>query len=122
LLKQLEGLQAKASPDLAAKLKAFEDALSAQTELHAVSPGFGQPGGAPEKVGSLAYVADAMDALQPAAESADGTPSPDALKGFAQQKAKAAAAIGAWQKLKAERVPGLDAELKAASLPALGET
>ncbi len=122
VLKQLEALQPKAPPDLAAKLKAFEDELSAQTELHAVPPGYGQPGGAPEKVGSLAYVAGAMDALQPAAESADGAPSPDALKGFAQQKIKAAKAIGAWQKLKAERVPALDAQLKAAGLPALGAT
>jgi photosystem II stability/assembly factor-like uncharacterized protein len=120
MLKRLEALQPKAVPDLAAKLKTFEDELSAQTELHAVPPGYGQPGGAPEKVGSLAYVAGAMDALQPAAESADGAPSPDALKGFAQQKAKAATAIGAWQKLKAARVPALDAQLKAAGLPALG--
>jgi len=120
ILKQLETLQAKASVDLATRLKAFEDELSAQTELHAVPPGYGQPGGAPEKVGSLAYVDGAMGALQPAVESADSAPTPDALKGFELQKAKAAKAIADWQKLKAARVPALDAELKTAGLPALG--
>ena len=120
ILKQLDALQAKTTPDLAAKLKAFEDELSAATELHAVPPGYGQPGGAPANVGSLAYVTQAMDALQPAAEAADGAPTPDAIKGFALQQAKAAAAIAAWQKLKTAHVPALDAELKAAGLPGLG--
>ena len=120
MLKQLEALQAKAAPDLAARLKSFETELSSLTELHAVPPGFGQPGAAPDKVGSLAYVMGAMDALQPAEENADGAPTPDALKGFALQKVKAAQAIAAWQKLKAARVPALDADLKAAGLPALG--
>jgi len=106
--------------DLATRLKAFEDELSAQTELHAVPPGYGQPGGAPEKVGSLAYVDGAMAALQPAVESADGAPTPDALKGFEVQRAKAAKAIADWQKLKAVREPALDAALKAAGLPVLG--
>jgi photosystem II stability/assembly factor-like uncharacterized protein len=119
-LKQLADLQTKSAPELAAKLKAYEDELSAQTELHAVPPGFGQPGGAPEKLGSLAYVEGAMGALQPAVDSADGAPSPDALKGFALQKANAAKAAAAWQKLKAAREPGLDEELKAAGLPVLG--
>jgi hypothetical protein len=120
VLRQLESLQAKAAPDLAARLKAFEMELSAQTELHAVPPGYGQPGAAPAKVGSLAYVTGAMDALQPAVENADGAPSPDAQKGFALQKANAAKAIAAWQSLKASRVPALDTDLKAAGLPALG--
>jgi hypothetical protein len=119
-LKQLEALAAKAPADLAAQLKAFEAELSLQTELHAVPPGFGQPGGAPEKVGSLAYVTGAMDALQPAVEAADGAPTADALKGFGLQKAKAAKAIEAWQKLKAAREPALDAALKAAGLETLG--
>jgi len=119
-LKKLAALQAKAPVDLATQLKAFEDELSAETELHAVPPGYGQPGGAPEKVGSLAYVNNAMGALQPAVESADGAPTPDAFKGFELQKAKAAKAIAAWQKLKAAHVPALDAALQAAGLPALG--
>jgi hypothetical protein len=119
MLRQLETLQAKATPDLAARLKSFEMELSTLTEMHAVPPGYGEPGAAPAKVGSLAYVAGAMDALQPAVENADGAPSPDALKGFALQKAKAAAAIAAWQDLKAARVPPLDADLKTAGLPAL---
>jgi hypothetical protein len=119
-LKKLAGLQTKAPVDLATQLKAFEDELSAQTELHAVPPGYGQPGGAPEKVGSLAYVDGAMAALQSALESADGAPTPDALEGFELQKAKAAQAIADWQKLKAARVPPLNAALKAAGLPALG--
>jgi hypothetical protein len=120
MLRQLEAMQAKATPELAARLKAFETELSALTELHAVPPGYGQPGAAPARVGSLAYVSGAMDALQPAAENADGAPTPDALKGFVLQKAKAAQAIAAWQKLKAARVPALDADLKSAGLPALG--
>ena len=119
-LQKLEELSAKAPAELASKLKAFEDELSAQTELRAVPAGFGQPGGSPAKVGSLAYVSGAMDALQPAVEAADGAPSQDALKGFGLQQAKAEKAIGAWQKLKAEREPGLDAELKAAGLETLG--
>jgi photosystem II stability/assembly factor-like uncharacterized protein len=119
-LKQLVALQAKAAPDLAVRLKSFETELSTLTELHAVPPGYGQPGAAPAKLGSLAYVSGAMDALQPAVENADGAPTPDARKGFALQKAKAAAAIAAWQKLKAARVPALDADLKSAGLPALG--
>src|SRR6185312_3935703 len=86
-LKKLEELAAKAPADLAAQLKAFEAELSLQTELHAVPPGFGQPGAAPEKVGSLAYVTGAMDGLQPAVEAADGAPTADALKGFDLQKA-----------------------------------
>jgi photosystem II stability/assembly factor-like uncharacterized protein len=120
MLRQLEALQAKAAPELAARLKSFETELSALTELHAVPPGYGQPGAAPAKVGSLAYAMGAMDALQPVVENADGAPSPDALKGFALQKQKAARAIAAWQDLKAARVPALDAELKAAGLPTLG--
>ncbi|HEY3859245.1 MAG TPA: hypothetical protein VGM47_06500, partial [Gammaproteobacteria bacterium] len=122
MLRQLEALQAKAAPDLATKLKSFETELSAQTEMHAVPPGYGQPGAAPAKVGSLAYVTGAMGALQPAVENADGVPSPDLLKGFALQKAKAAAAIAAWQTLKAAREPALDTDLKAAGLPALGSS
>ena len=120
LLKQLEALQAKATPELAARLKSFETELSALTELHAVPPGYGQPGAAPAKVGSLAYVMGAMDALQPAVEDADGAPTPDALKGFGLQKVTAARAIAAWQDLKSARVPALDADLKTAGLPALG--
>jgi len=113
-------MEAKAPVDLATQLKAFEDELSAETELHAVPPGYGQPGGAPEKVGSLTYVNNAMAALQPAVESADGAPTPDALKGFELQKTKATEAIAGWQKLKAARVPVLDAALKAAGLDTLG--
>jgi hypothetical protein len=120
MLRQLEALQAKATPGLAARLKSFETELSALTELHAVPPGYGQPGAAPARVGSLAYVSGAMDALQPAVENADGAPTPDALKGFDLQKVKAAQAITAWQKLKTARVASLDAELKAAGLPVLG--
>ncbi|HEX7964638.1 MAG TPA: hypothetical protein VF651_02870 [Gammaproteobacteria bacterium] len=121
MLKQLAALAPKAPPELAKHLKAFEGQITAETELHAVPPGYGQPGAAPEKLGSLSYVAGAMDALQPAVENADGAPTPDALKGFALQQAKAAAAIAAWHKLKAERVPGLNVELKAAGMDELGK-
>lgn len=118
-LKKLVALQAKAAPDLAAQLKAFEAELTALTELHAVPPGYGQPGGAPEKLGSLAYVAQALDALEPAVQNADGPPSPDVEKGFTLQQAKAAKAVEAWQKLKAAREPALDAALKAAGMETL---
>ncbi|MGE5624461.1 MAG: hypothetical protein ACM3ZT_02820 [Bacillota bacterium] len=120
ILKQLEDLQSKASADLAARLKAFEDKLSAATELHAVPPGYGQPGGAPEKVGSLADVVQAFDALLPSVQNADGPPSADALTGYAKQKGNADKALAAWAKTKAEDLPSLNADLKAAGLPELG--
>ncbi|HSC48246.1 MAG TPA: hypothetical protein VLG68_09175, partial [Gammaproteobacteria bacterium] len=120
ILKQLEAAAAKAPAELAAKLKAFEVEVSADTEQHAVFPGFGQPGSAPERVGSLAQVTGAMDALQQAVENADGAPTPDALTGFAQQRTAAAKAIARWQAMKAKALPGLNAELKAAGLELLG--
>ncbi|HEV2212852.1 MAG TPA: hypothetical protein VGS99_05860, partial [Gammaproteobacteria bacterium] len=117
-LKQLAAAEAKAPAELAARLKAFEQQLSGHTEMYAVPPGFGQPGGKPEKVGSLAYVSQAFDALQSAVEDADGAPTPDALKGFAAQKAKADAALAQWQHDQ-ESIPPLNVELKQAGLPAL---
>ena len=120
VLKQLEAAEAKAPADLAARLKAFEDGLSAQTELHAVPPGYGQPGGAPEKLGSLAYMAQAVDALEPAVQNADGPPSADAIAGYDKQKAKAEKALAAWEKIKTEELPTLNADLKAAGLGELG--
>jgi hypothetical protein len=120
VLKQLEADEAKAPTDLATRLKAFEDALSAETELHAVPPGYGQPGAAPARVGSLAYVAKAFDALQPSVQNADGPPSPDAVQGYAKQKPKADKAIAAWEKRKTQDLPGLNEALKAAGLEALG--
>jgi len=120
ILKQLEAVEAKAPAELAAKLKAFEAEVTADTELHAVFPGYGQPGGAPERLGSLSQVTGALDALQQAVENADGAPTPDALKGFAQQRTAAAKAIARWQAMKAKALPGLNAELKAAGLEVLG--
>jgi hypothetical protein len=119
ILKQLEEAAAKAPAGLAARLKVFEVEITADTELHAVPPGFGQPGSAPEKLGSLSYLTGAMDALQPAVENADGAPTPDALRGFEQQRTKATAAIARWQAMKAGSLPALNAELKAAGLPEL---
>ncbi len=119
VLKQLSELEGKASPALATRLKAVEDYLVADTELHAVPPGFGQPGSAPEKLGSLSYVTGAMDALQPSVDNADGPPSPDALKGFAQQKAAAKAAIGRWDAYRNKEFPALNAALKAEGLAVL---
>ena len=118
ILKQLEAAEAKAPVELAARLKAFEQQLTADTELHAEPPGYGQPGSAPEKLGSLSYVSNAMDALQPAVENADAAPSPDALKGFAEQQAKAATAIARW-KLGQESLPPLNMELQKAGLAPL---
>ena len=117
-LKQLEASEAKAPAGLAGELKAFEQQLSSDTELHAVPPGYGQPGGKPEQVGSLAYVSQAFDALQGAVENADGAPTPDAIKGFAEQKAKAVTALALWQHDQ-ESIPPLNVELKQAGLPAL---
>jgi len=117
-LKQLEAAETKAAPELAGRLKAFEQQLSADTELHAVPPGYGQPGAAPAKVGSLAYVSNAFDALQNAVENADGAPTPDALKGYGEQKAKADAALAQWQHDQ-ESLPPLNAALQQAGLPAL---
>jgi len=117
-LKQLVAAQAKAPAELAARLKAFEQQLTAETELHAVPPGYGQPGGKPERVGSLAYVSQAFDALQGAVESADAAPSADALKGYAEQKSKAAAAIAQWQHDQ-ESIPPLNTELKQTGLAEL---
>ncbi|HEV2213476.1 MAG TPA: hypothetical protein VGS99_09025, partial [Gammaproteobacteria bacterium] len=117
-LKQLAAAEAKAPVELAARLQAFEQQLSAHTEMHAVPPGYGQPGGKPERVGSLAYVSQAFDALQSAVEDADGAPTPDALKGYAEQKAKADAALAQWQHDQ-ESIPPLNVELKQAGLPAL---
>jgi photosystem II stability/assembly factor-like uncharacterized protein len=119
VLKQLDAAAAKAPVDLAARLKSFEGELSAATEMHAVPPAYGQPGARPERVGSLAYVAQAVDALQPAVEAADGAPTPDALKGFALQKQKADAAIAAWDKTKTDKLPALDGAMKQAGLPEL---
>ena len=119
-LKQLAALEARVPVDLATQLRSFAIAITGLTELHAVPPGYGQPGGAPEKVGSLAHVEHALEALQPAVENADGAPTPDALKGFALQKAKVEQAIADWQKLKAAREPALNAALQAAGQPALG--
>ena len=119
-LKRLAALQSQVPVDLATQLRAFEMAISAQTELHAVPPGYGQPGGAPEKLGSMAYVEHALEALQPAVENADGAPSPDAEKGFLLQKANAEKAMAEWQKLKAAQEPALNAALQAAGQPALG--
>ncbi len=119
VLKQLEADEAKAPADLAVRLKAFEEEITAATEMRAVPAGYGQPGGAPEKVGSLAYEDGALGALQPAVESADGAPTPDALKGFDKQGKLADKAMTGWQGLKATRLPSLDAELKAAGLPSL---
>jgi len=120
ILKQLEADEAKAPVDLAQRLQIFEDSLFAETELYAAAPGYGQPGAAPTKVDSLAYVARAFDALQPAMQNADGPPSIDAVQGYAKQKAKADKAIAAWEKRKAEDLPDLNAALKAAGLEALG--
>ena len=120
ILKQLEASQAKATPELAARLKAFQDQVSAQTEMHAVPPGYGQPGSAPERIGSLAEVSGALDALQPAVQSADGAPTPDALKGFAEQQRAAAAAIKDWHALKAKALPDLNTALQQAGLAPLG--
>ena len=114
VLKQLAAAEAKAPAELAARLKTFERDVSGDTELHAVPVGFGQPGAAPEKLGSLSYVMGAMDALQPSVQNADGPPSPDALKGYAEQRAMAAKAIAGWETMKAKRMPSLNAELKAA--------
>jgi len=119
ILKQAEALQQKAPAELAARLKDFEEKLSAATELHAVPPGYGQPGGAPEKLGSLAYVSDAFDALLPAVQNADGPPSADALTGYAKQKASADKALAAWNKTEAQELPPLNADLQAVGLPAL---
>ena len=116
VLMQLTAAETKAPAELAARLKDFERDVSAATELHAVPPGYGQPGAAPEKLGSLSYVMGAMDALQPSVQNADGPPSPDALKGYAEQKAKAARAIADWEVMKTKRLPSLNAELKAAGL------
>ena len=116
VLKQLAEAEAKAPAELAVRLKAFEQAVSAATEQHAVPPGYGQPGGAPEQLGSLSYVAGAMDALQPSVQNADGPPSPDALKGYAELKAMAAKAIAGWQAMQAANLPALNAALKAAGL------
>ncbi|HEV7165562.1 MAG TPA: hypothetical protein VGO35_09260 [Gammaproteobacteria bacterium] len=118
ILKQLEAAEAKATADLMGKLKAFEQQVSAETELHAVPPGYGQPGAAPAQVGSLAYVTNAFDALQGAVENADGAPSVDALKGYTEQKTKADTAIGRWQSDK-ESLPPLNAALQKAGLPEL---
>jgi photosystem II stability/assembly factor-like uncharacterized protein len=120
VLKQLVALEAKAPTELAARLKAFETRLSAETELHAVPPGYGQPGGKPECLGSLAYVSQAFDALQQAVENADGAPTPDALKGYAQQQRNADVVLASWAAVKADKLPPLDAELQKAGLPALG--
>ncbi len=117
-LKQLEAAAAKAPAELAGRLKAFEQQVTADTELHAEPPGYGQPGSAPEKLGSLSYVSGAMDALQPAVENADAAPSPDALKGYAEQQAKATAALAQWQHDQ-ESIPPLNAALQQAGLPAL---
>ena len=118
-LKQLVAAQAKAPVELAARLKAFEQQLTDETELHAVPPGYGQPGGKPERVGSLAYVSQAFDALQGAVESADAAPSTDALlKGYTEQKSKAAAAIAQWQHDQ-ESIPPLNTQLKQAGLAEL---
>ena len=118
ILKQLVAAQAKAPAELAGQLKAFEQQLTADTELHAVPAGYGQPGGKPEQVGSLAYVSQAFDALQGAVESADAAPTADALKGYAEQKAKATAAIAQWQHDR-ESIPPLNTELKQAGLAEL---
>ncbi len=117
-LRQLEAVEAKAPAELAGRLKAFEQQLSADTELHAVPPGYGQPGGKPERLGSLSYVTGSFDALQSAVESADATPTPDALKGYAEQKAQADAALAQWQHDQ-ESIPPLNAALQQAGLPAL---
>ena len=117
-LKQLEGDEAKVPVELAEKLKAFEQQVSTDTEMHAVPPGYGQPGAAPARVGSLAYVTGAFDALQGAVENADGAPTTDALKGYAEQKAKADTAIARWQ-LDKESLPPLNVDLQKAGLPEL---
>jgi photosystem II stability/assembly factor-like uncharacterized protein len=120
LLKQLEREGAEAPASLGARLEAFEARVVAGTELRAEAPVPGQPRSAPETLGSLAYVTRAMRALAGAVEDADGAPTPDALAGYAAQKAKADAAIGAWQRAKEESLPTLNADLQAAGLPALG--
>jgi hypothetical protein len=119
ILKQVTVVEPKAPAELAAKLRAFEAQITALTELHAVAPGYGQPGSSPERVGSLAYVAAAFDALQPAVENADSSPTPDALKGYAEQKRKAGAAIADWQRLKAGTLPALNVALQQAGLEPL---
>jgi photosystem II stability/assembly factor-like uncharacterized protein len=118
-LKQAAAAESRAPTELATKLKAFEGQVTALTELHAVPPGYGQPGSAPERVGSLAYVASAFDALQPAVENADGSPTPDALKGYAEQRRRADAAIADWRRLKTGALPALNVALQQAGLEPL---
>lgn len=109
LLTQTAAIRAKASPALARKLSAFEEAIKADTELEAAASEWGGP--PPTKVTSFSYLDDAWAALQNTVDDADAAPSPDVLSGFEKQHAAQQTALNKWEQTKAQWLPALNKAL-----------
>ncbi|HEX9940753.1 MAG TPA: hypothetical protein VGG03_01955 [Thermoanaerobaculia bacterium] len=73
----------------------------------------------PQSVTSLRFVSETLDGLALAVDSSDAAPSPDAVAGFEQIQPALAAALEAWDALKAKDLAVLNARLKEAGQPVI---
>ena len=100
-----------------ALLDAFQERLTAVTgSVPTTNPsnGWWLP---PKTVTTLRYLGGALDALDQAVQGADAAPSPDAKAGLAKIEALIPAALDAWERLKQEDLPALNAHLAKAGQP-----
>jgi hypothetical protein len=68
----------------------------------------------PQRVQTLRYVVEALDALNRAVDGADAAPSTDAVQGLARLQPLIDATLTAWQTLQTRELAALNARLKAA--------
>ncbi|HSC13277.1 MAG TPA: hypothetical protein VLC97_20045, partial [Rhodanobacteraceae bacterium] len=94
------------------------DALSAH--VHALMGGKPSPNPhnswalPPQRVQTLRYVGEALDALNHAVDGADAAPSPDAQAGFAKLQPLAETTVKSWQALQSHDVAAMNARLQKA--------
>jgi hypothetical protein len=68
----------------------------------------------PQRVQTLRYVGEALDALNHAVDGADAAPSPDAQTGFAKLQPLTDTTVASWQTLQSREVAAMNARLQKA--------
>jgi len=104
-----------ASPEIA-------QAIAALREKAAGISGYAPFGVPPKSLPSLEAAKRGLAALAGAVDEADAAPSPDAVAGFEKIQPPLAAALAAWDELKAKDLAVLNARLKAAGVAEVGVT
>ena len=108
-----------ADPALVSAIAALDARIAAITGLVDVPNPNNLSAMPPTSTNTFRFLATALDKLAIAADGADAMPSPDARTGYAALTPMLARTLGDWQRLQAEDLVALDAQLRAAGKPSL---